>query len=309
MAIGGPSLVSPPVYGPPCVRDLRGVRRRGTLRNLDRFIKLAGRLPAFNPSGSERSCPRPRGRGAAVAGGPRRHASPALTPFAGCGNDAASAGDLGGETMDLGFPDELREFRQEVRAFIEEHLPADLREKVEGSLTLEKEDYLRWQDLLAERGWFVYSWPAEYGGPGWSPLQCHLFQEELGARRRAADHPLRAEDGGPGDLHLRQRRAEGEVPDSHREQRLVRTAFHAGSRATSPRTCHAHGMVVTTLPCRRKNLMRRPLLKVGRQPFGQVPNVRRGLIEPSVGNPEQRQHWTDTIHQQADVAGPPLASS
>ena len=81
--------------------------------------------------------------------------------------------------MDLGFPDELREFRQEVRAFIEEHLPADLREKVEGSLTLEKEDYLRWQDLLAERGWLAYSWPAEYGGPGWSPLQCYLFQEEL----------------------------------------------------------------------------------------------------------------------------------
>ena len=36
------------------------------------------------------------------------------------------------------------------------------------------------------------------------------------ARQRAADHSLRAEDGRSGDLHLRQRRAEGEVPAGDR---------------------------------------------------------------------------------------------
>ena len=82
--------------------------------------------------------------------------------------------------MDLEFTDELRGFQQEVRAFIEERLPRDLREKVTQALTLDKEDYVRWQDILADKGWLVYSWPVEHGGTGWSAVQCHLFEEEMG---------------------------------------------------------------------------------------------------------------------------------
>ena len=82
--------------------------------------------------------------------------------------------------MDLEFTDELRDFQQEVRAFIEERLPGDLRTKVERFLTLGKDDYLRWQDILAERGWLVYSWPVEHGGTDWSPVQRYIFEEEMG---------------------------------------------------------------------------------------------------------------------------------
>ena len=82
--------------------------------------------------------------------------------------------------MDLEFTDELRNFQQEVRAFIEERLPVDLPKKVERFLKLGKEDYLRWQDILAEKGWLVYSWPVEYGGTGWSPVQRYIFEEEMG---------------------------------------------------------------------------------------------------------------------------------
>ena len=49
--IGGSNLVLAPVYGPPYVRDLDGVRRRGSLEDLENFIKLAYRLPALNHSG------------------------------------------------------------------------------------------------------------------------------------------------------------------------------------------------------------------------------------------------------------------
>jgi len=49
--IGGPNLVLAPVYGPPYVRDLDGGRHRGTLEDLENFIKLAYRLPALNHSG------------------------------------------------------------------------------------------------------------------------------------------------------------------------------------------------------------------------------------------------------------------
>ena len=43
-----------------------------------------------------------------------------------------------------------------------------------------KEDYLRWQDILAEKGWLVHSWPVEHGGTGWSPVQRYIFEEEMG---------------------------------------------------------------------------------------------------------------------------------
>ena len=82
--------------------------------------------------------------------------------------------------MDLEFTDELRDFQRDMRAFMEERLPNDLREKVKRFLALGKEDYLRWQDILAEKGWLVYSWPVEHGGTGWSPAQRYIFEEEMG---------------------------------------------------------------------------------------------------------------------------------
>ena len=99
--------------------------------------------------------------------------------------------------MDLEFTDELRDFQREVRAFIEERLPADVRTKVERFLTLDKDDYLRWQDILAERGWLVHSWPVEYGGTGWSPVQCYIFEEETGRARAPRILPFGPKMVGP----------------------------------------------------------------------------------------------------------------
>ena len=99
--------------------------------------------------------------------------------------------------MDLEFTDELRDFQQEVRAFIEERLPGDLRTKVERFLTLGKDDYLRWQDILAEKGWLVYSWPEEYGGTGWSPVQRYIFEEETGRARAPRIIPFGPKMVGP----------------------------------------------------------------------------------------------------------------
>ena len=49
--IGSSNLVLAPVYGPPYVRALDRTRRRGTLEDLESFVKLAYRLPALNHSG------------------------------------------------------------------------------------------------------------------------------------------------------------------------------------------------------------------------------------------------------------------
>ena len=99
--------------------------------------------------------------------------------------------------MDLEFTDELRDFQREVRAVIEERLPADIRTKVERFLTLGKDDYLRWQDILAERGWLVYSWPVEHGGTGWSPVQGYIFEEEMGRARAPRIIPFGPKMVGP----------------------------------------------------------------------------------------------------------------
>ena len=99
--------------------------------------------------------------------------------------------------MDLEFTDELRDFQREVRAFIDERLPPDIRTKVERFLTLDKDDYLRWQDILAERGWLVYSWPVEHGGTGWSPVECYIFEEETGRARAPRIIPFGPKMVGP----------------------------------------------------------------------------------------------------------------
>ena len=80
--------------------------------------------------------------------------------------------------MDLTYTGDDLAFRDQVRAFLEAELPADLRHKVANHLRLHKDDYVRWHRILARRGWAAPGWPREYGGPGWTPVQRHIFEEE-----------------------------------------------------------------------------------------------------------------------------------
>ncbi len=80
--------------------------------------------------------------------------------------------------MDLTYTGDDLTFRDQVRAFLEAELPADLRHKVANHLRLHKDDYVRWHRILARQGWAAPGWPREYGGPGWTPVQRHIFEEE-----------------------------------------------------------------------------------------------------------------------------------
>jgi len=83
--------------------------------------------------------------------------------------------------MDVAFTaDEIR-FRDEVRDFIAEHFTQDMRERSKRSLTgyLDKEDHVRWQKKLYERGWIAPNWPVEHGGPGWTATQRYIFDTEM----------------------------------------------------------------------------------------------------------------------------------
>ncbi|SAH94048.1 acyl-CoA dehydrogenase [Bordetella ansorpii] len=80
--------------------------------------------------------------------------------------------------MDLNWTPQERRFREEVRAFATDRLPADIRDKVLKHRRLERDDYVRWHNVLADQGWGAPNWPAEHGGTGWSPMQRLIFEVE-----------------------------------------------------------------------------------------------------------------------------------
>ena len=80
--------------------------------------------------------------------------------------------------MDLNFSAEDSVFRDEVRAWLAASIPPDLRTRVLEYQELSKEDLVRWHKILAKKGWIAPSWPAEWGGTGWSPVQRYIFEEE-----------------------------------------------------------------------------------------------------------------------------------
>lgn len=71
-------------------------------------------------------------------------------------------------------------FRSDVRAFIDQNLPLDLREKVLNGQEIHKEDYMRWYKALASKGWIAPNWPVEHGGCDWTAIQRFIFDDEAG---------------------------------------------------------------------------------------------------------------------------------
>jgi len=82
--------------------------------------------------------------------------------------------------MDLNYSPEDQKFQLEVREFLANEYPADIQKKVASGTKLVKEDYVRWQKILAKKGWVAPGWPEEFGGPGWTPVQKYIFDEECG---------------------------------------------------------------------------------------------------------------------------------
>jgi len=82
--------------------------------------------------------------------------------------------------MDLNYSPEEIAFREEVREWLRASLPQELRDKVATYAHLSKDDLLRWHRVLAKKGWIAPSWPQEWGGTGWDPVQRYIFEEEAG---------------------------------------------------------------------------------------------------------------------------------
>ncbi|MGA7812877.1 acyl-CoA dehydrogenase family protein, partial [Caballeronia sp.] len=80
--------------------------------------------------------------------------------------------------MDLNYSLADSAFRADIRAWLDANLPHALRAKVLDHKRLNRDDYASWHKLLGTRGWSVIAWPKEFGGPGWSATQRHIWDEE-----------------------------------------------------------------------------------------------------------------------------------
>ncbi len=72
--------------------------------------------------------------------------------------------------MEMEFTKEEKAFQQEVRDFLDQHLP-----KGQDIWTKRAEWF---QALKDKGGWDVPKWPKEFGGPGWSPVQHYIWEAE-----------------------------------------------------------------------------------------------------------------------------------
>ena len=99
--------------------------------------------------------------------------------------------------MKLDFTPEETAFRDEVRAFLKDALPDDLRQKMINRDHLTKEDTVRWQRILNARGWAVTHWPVQYGGQDWTPAQRYIFQEEMALAHAPEGSPFNVNMIGP----------------------------------------------------------------------------------------------------------------
>jgi len=92
--------------------------------------------------------------------------------------------------MDLTYPPEAEGFRTEIRAWLEENLPAGWFDDDFEMGAADKQRFNQdWPTKLHSGGWICAAWPAEYGGKGLSTIENVVLAEEF-AKAKA---PMRAD--------------------------------------------------------------------------------------------------------------------
>jgi len=90
--------------------------------------------------------------------------------------------------MDLRFTQDEIAFRDDVRTFMKQKLPAAIRAKMIEGRRLSRDDLVEWQRVLNAKGWGVPHWPQEWGGTGWGPVKTYIFRDEM--QQAPAPEPL-----------------------------------------------------------------------------------------------------------------------
>lgn len=81
--------------------------------------------------------------------------------------------------MDQLLTDEEREFTEKMRTFFRTAVPEDIRRRNASGESDGKEDMITTQRILNKAGYAVPNWPVEWGGQDWTPMQRHIWLEEM----------------------------------------------------------------------------------------------------------------------------------
>lgn len=81
--------------------------------------------------------------------------------------------------MQLQLSPEMQAFREEMRTFFTTQVPKEIRDKGAARRHPTKDDFVTTQRILNAAGLAVPHWPVEYGGRDWTPLQRHIWREEM----------------------------------------------------------------------------------------------------------------------------------
>ncbi|HZG92449.1 MAG TPA: acyl-CoA dehydrogenase family protein, partial [Pseudonocardia sp.] len=81
--------------------------------------------------------------------------------------------------MRLQLSPEDEAFREEMRTFFTTQVPRSIRDTVAARRHPSREEYVQAQRILNAAGLAVPHWPVEWGGRDWTPLQRHIWREEM----------------------------------------------------------------------------------------------------------------------------------
>jgi alkylation response protein AidB-like acyl-CoA dehydrogenase len=81
--------------------------------------------------------------------------------------------------MQLALTEEEAAFREEMRTFFTTKIPQEIRDTIASGRHVGKDGIIETQRILNEAGLAVPNWPVEWGGQDWSPLQRHIWHEEM----------------------------------------------------------------------------------------------------------------------------------
>jgi len=98
---------------------------------------------------------------------------------------------------------DLAAFRDEVRAWLSDHLTDELRDVATKSTSVfvDKPHTLKWQAILHKKGWVAPTWPKEFGGTGWSEAERHIFASECARAGAPSLSPMGLRMVAPAIMH------------------------------------------------------------------------------------------------------------
>ena len=191
-----------------------------------------------------------------------------------------------------------RAFRQEVREWVAQNLPAELCNR---PTRIDPPELKPWHRKLYERGWIAPHWPKQYGGMGATLTQQIILFEEISRVGAPTPYPHGLELHRAADHRCRDARAEGPAPaaDPDRRRDLVPGLFGDRRRIGPRQPDHARR-------ARRRQLHRqRPQDLDDQRPLRRL-DVRAGAYRPEgAAAPCRHQHAADRPevarrHRQAD---------